>query len=215
MGNNELQWYTPDNVRIEDGVLLIEARTEQRNGRRTPPVASIPVTVSPFATVALKPAFDCWGQGIWPAFWLLPQANVYGTWAASGEIDIMEAVNLAPEPPHEVHGTIHYGGQWPDNLYTGYPHVVSGSATTAFHTYALEWDEREMRWYVDDVLWRQPEPVEQQRPVHFPHPSISLFLYFAEPCRRWQLAGSPNEDTVFPVTMAVDYVRVYSGAPPE
>ena len=60
-GNNELQWYTPDNVRIEDGVLLIEARTEQRNGRRTPPVASIPVTVSPFATVALKPAFDCLG----------------------------------------------------------------------------------------------------------------------------------------------------------
>ncbi len=50
------------------------------------------------------------GQGLWPAFWLLPQENAYGGWAASGEIDIMEAVNPGAVGGNTVHGTIHYGG---------------------------------------------------------------------------------------------------------
>ena len=214
-GNNELQWYTPDNVRIEDGVLLIEARTEQRNGKAytSGRINTRDRFAFRYGRIEARIRLPG-GQGIWPAFWLLPQANVYGTWAASGEIDIMEAVNLAPEPPHEVHGTIHYGGQWPDNLYTGYPHVVSGSATTAFHTYALEWDEREMRWYVDDVLYASQNQWSSKAGA-FPAPFDKSFYILLNLAVGGNWPGSPNEDTAFPVTMAVDYVRVYSGAPPE
>jgi beta-glucanase (GH16 family) len=51
------------------------------------------------------------GQGLWPAFWLLPQDDAYGGWAASGEIDVMEAVNLGKSGGNNVHGTIHFGAE--------------------------------------------------------------------------------------------------------
>jgi len=56
------------------------------------------------------------GQGIWPAVWMLPTDYVYGGWAASGEIDIMEAVNLSQGDQMKVHGTLHYGREWPGQV---------------------------------------------------------------------------------------------------
>ncbi len=102
------------------------------------------------------------GQGTWPAIWMLPTDNVYGTWAASGEIDIMEAVNLktrSDEPSANpaqlearVYGTLHYGQQWPSNVHSGQSHYIAGGHSPAddFHTYAIEWEQDEIRWYVDN-----------------------------------------------------------------
>ncbi|WP_391091685.1 family 16 glycosylhydrolase [Vibrio sp. NH-UV-68] len=102
------------------------------------------------------------GQGTWPAIWMLPTDWVYGGWAASGEIDIMEAVNLGTayqegdevKPENRVHGTLHYGKSWPNNVYSGEAYDFSDSKsgpTAKFHTYAIEWEKGEIRWYVDDV----------------------------------------------------------------
>ena len=88
------------------------------------------------------------GQGIWPAFWMLPTDWVYGGWAASGEIDIMELVG---HDPYTVHGTLHYGGPWPQNTYSGDHYTIAESFADDFHTFAVEWEEGEIRWYVDDV----------------------------------------------------------------
>ncbi len=75
---------------------------------------------------------------------MMPTNQDCGTWAASGGIDIMEAVNLggtAPgcaQPCHHLHGTLHFGGSWFNNTQT-----PSGTASLenidAFHTYAIEW----------------------------------------------------------------------------
>ena len=85
---------------------------------------------------------------------------------------------------------------------------------STFHTYALEWDEREMRWYVDDVLYASQNQWSSKAGA-FPAPFDKSFYILLNLAVGGNWPGSPNEDTVFPVTMAVDYVRVYSGAPPE
>lgn len=100
------------------------------------------------------------GQGSWPAFWMMPTDSEYGGWPRSGEIDIMEAVNLKVEDAegnveNSTHGTLHYGQEWPNNDSSGqaYQFPEGSSPADAFHTYAVEWQEGEIRWYVDDILF--------------------------------------------------------------
>ena len=83
---------------------------------------------------------------------MLPTDNsIYGTWAASGEIDIMELVGHEPEI---VHGTIHYGGAWPRHQSsTNQFSLPNGTFNDDFHVFALEWEERAIRWYVDGELY--------------------------------------------------------------
>ena len=100
------------------------------------------------------------GAGLWAAFWMLPAAGSnagcsgcggYGTWAASGEIDIMEAANDMPAAV----GTIHFAGQWPANAYytARYSQPAGASLADGYHVYALEWEAKQMRWYVDGALF--------------------------------------------------------------
>ena len=152
------------------------------------------------------------GQGLWPAFWLLPQDDVYGAWAASGEIDIMEAVNLGASGGNSVFGTIHYGGEWPDNVSAGTEYVVPTDASGEFHTYALEWDPTEMRWYVDDILYAMQNSWSTTTSP-FPAPFDQPFYILLNVAVGGDFPGNPNSSTEFPVTMEVDYVRVFSGEP--
>jgi beta-glucanase (GH16 family) len=153
-GNNELQYYLEDSARLENGLLVITAREEDVGGKRftSARINTRDRFAFRYGRVEARMRLPG-GQGLWPAFWLLPQDDVYGGWAASGEIDIMEAVNLGGAGGNNVHGTIHFGGAWPDNQFTGSSYLVSTDATAEFHTYALEWDPNELRWYVDDVLF--------------------------------------------------------------
>ena len=152
------------------------------------------------------------GQGLWPAFWLLPQDDVYGGWAASGEIDVMEAVNLGAAGGNTVFGTIHYGGEWPNNVFTGNEYIVPTDATAEFHTYTLEWDEAELRWFVDDVLYAM-QNAWSTTSAPFPAPFDQPFYILLNVAVGGNFPGPPNAETALPVTMEVDYVRVYSGEP--
>ncbi|EAR10818.1 glycoside hydrolase family 16 protein [Reinekea blandensis] len=100
------------------------------------------------------------GQGTWPAIWMLPTDWAYGGWAASGEIDIMEAVNLKADrvidgetvPENRVHGTLHYGATWPNNVYSGVEHDfgdININPADDFHVYTIEWEKGEIRWFID------------------------------------------------------------------
>ena len=86
------------------------------------------------------------GKGVWPAFWMLGDNITSVGWPACGEIDIMEHVNTGGA----VHGTIH----WQDNNgnYANYGGQTSTSITT-FHTYAIEWNASEIKWFVDGVQY--------------------------------------------------------------
>ncbi len=90
----------------------------------------------------------------------MPTDEVYGGWPRSGEIDIMEAVNLKAldadgNPESHIHGTLHYGQEWPNNDSSGKAYSLPDGANPAddFHTYAVEWQEGEIRWYMDDYLY--------------------------------------------------------------
>jgi len=218
-GNNELQYYLPDNAMIVNGVLEITARRET--------VGDFDYT-SARITTQDRFAFQYGriearikmpsGQGLWPAFWMLSQDSDYlcggdpCVWAAIGEIDIVEAVNLDGTGGNEIFGTIHYGGEFPANQSTETRYTPSVDITEDFHTYALEWDADEIRWYFDGQLYAMENSwfsLADDQP--YPAPFNQPFHVLLNVAVGGNFPGSPNGTTPFPATMEVDWVRVYSG----
>ena len=163
-GNQEKQCYTDsaDNSYIADGMLNIVALPADAG-------AALPYTSARMITrykadfkygrVEMRAKVPA-GQGSWPAFWMMPTDEEYGEWPRSGEIDIFEAVNLGVTDAEgnvesNVHGTLHYGKSWPDNSSSGQSYSLDNGANPAdgFHTYAIEWQEGEIRWYMDGYLY--------------------------------------------------------------
>lgn len=210
-GNNELQWYLPDSAALSKGLLIITARQEPSSGKNYTSARINTRDRFAFRYGRIESRIRLpGGQGLWPAFWLLPQQDTYGTWAASGEIDVMEAVNLGASGGNNVYGTLHYGAEFPNNVSAGEQYMVATDATTEFHDYALEWDETEMRWYVDGVLYAL-QNTWYTSAAAFPAPFDQPFYILFNVAVGGNFPGSPNGGTEFPVTMEVDYVRVYSG----
>ena len=166
-GNNEEQCYTDaaENAFVADGVLNIVARPAGEGAPK--PYTSARLNTRDKADFKYG-RFEMraklpFGQGSWPAFWMMPTDSEYGGWPRSGEIDIMEAVNLkadAPdqeEPENRIHGTLHYGSGADEagHKYTGKSYKKADGSNPAddFHTYAIEWQEGEIRWYMDGYLY--------------------------------------------------------------
>ena len=147
-GNGERQWYQADNAAIsDDGTLVITASEEAMGGM--PYTSSRMRSLNKFdfqyGRVELR-AKAAPGQGLWSAIWMMPSDSPYGTWAASGEIDIMEVVNAGTEN-QGVFLAAHHGFQWPLNQIVTAPAEVDDASD--WHTYALEWSGEYLRWFVD------------------------------------------------------------------
>lgn len=148
------------------------------------------------------------GQGMWPAFWMQGDATgSEGTaWPYRGELDIMENVG---RDPSTVHGSLHGPGYSGGSAITGSFTLPAGQRfSDDFHTFAVEWEPDEIRWYVDGTLYqtRTPADLPAGAPWVFDHP-FYLILNSAVG-GRWP--GSPDETTQFPQEMLIDYVRVYT-----
>ena len=213
-GNNELQYYTDrsNNAYVKDGLLHIQALEETFTG----PEGTREYTSARMRTMnqgdwkygrfevrAKLPT----GKGLWPAIWMMPTDNLYGTWAASGEIDIME---LLGHEPYMVHGTLHYGGEWPYNTHSGDYYLLKDGQVFPddFHTFALEWEPRVFRWYVDGELY-QTQTEWRTDGGNYPAPFDQRFYIILNVAVGGNWPGSPNARTQFPQAMQVDYVRVY------
>lgn len=162
-GNNEQQCYTDDpaNAYVADGMLNIVALPAAEGAEKPYTSARLNTRKKAdfkYGRIEMRAKLPQ-GQGSWPAFWMMPTDSVYGTWPKSGEIDIMEAVNLkvANEDGLEskIYGTLHYGKDWPDNAHTGkaFEFAQDMNPADTFHEYAVEWQEGEIRWYVDGYLY--------------------------------------------------------------
>lgn len=218
-GNNELQYYQAENAVVANGLLTITAKAESVGGLN---YTSARITTADriafrYGRIEARMRLPG-GQGLWPAFWLLSQNSPHGSWAATGEIDIMEATNLGVSGDNNVFGTIHYGGEFPANTFTGSRTTVATDATADFHDYAIEWDADEMRWYVDDELYATQnswwsDAAATSSAAAYPAPFNQAFHILLNAAVGGNLPGPPNGSTVFPVTMEVDWVRVYEGAP--
>lgn len=212
-GNHELESYTrrPENARIEGGKLVITAIKESFSG--TDGIAR------DYTSARLKTEgnFDQaygrfeariripYGQGMWPAFWMLGNNITSVGWPDCGEIDIME--NIGKEPA-TVHGTIH-GPGYSGAGGLGSPYSLTGGRfADDFHVYAVEWEPSAIRFYVDNVLYETRTPADLPPGTRwvYDHP----FFIILNLAIGGDWPGSPDAATVFPQTMLVDYVRVYT-----
>jgi len=210
-GNNELQYYTDDpaNVFVANGFLHIVAREQELNGLDYTSARIRTQGKQDFLYGRVEARIKLpTGQGIWPAFWMLPTDSPYGGWAAGGELDVVETINI----PTEVHGTAHFGGEWPDNTSNGGSLHPGFDVSNAFHRYAMEWTPDEIRWYFDDQLYHTltssqwwSENGEGNPRAPFDHP-FHLILNVAVG-GNWP--GAPDGTAEFPQEMLVDWVRVY------
>ncbi|HTS10394.1 MAG TPA: glycoside hydrolase family 16 protein [Candidatus Eisenbacteria bacterium] len=212
-GNDELEYYTvrPDNSFQRGGNLVIKAVQEKYSG---PDGVTRDYTSARLKTLGkFSHKFGRFearikipeGQGIWPAFWMMGDDIGKKGWPTCGEIDIME--NIGKEPSL-VHGTIHgpgySGGNGISALY-GLPN--DQHFADDFHVYAVEWEKKAIRFYVDDHVYatRTPNDLPKGAKWVYNHPFFILLNVAVG--GGWP--GNPDSTSVFPQTMLVDYVRVY------
>jgi beta-glucanase (GH16 family) len=215
-GNNEMEYYSdqPENAHVENGHLLItaikdgtdaEGKKHKFTSARLNTKGKFNWLYGRFEARIKMPT----GRGVWPAFWMMPEDSVYGGWASSGEMDIVEEVG---HEPNMAYGTIHYGGKWPRNTHTGDKFILpSGNLCDDWHVYALEWEKGELRWYIDGQLY-QTQTNWRTDAAPFPAPFDQKFFIILNFAVGGAWPGKPSPDTPFPQTMDVDYVRVYQPA---
>ena len=205
-GNQELQYYTdrPENVKVENGVLLITAREESFAG-----------SSYTSARLLTKDLFEQrygrfearmrlpWGKGIWPAFWMLGADIDENPWPGAGEIDIME---YRGQDPTILIGSVHGPGYSAGEAVSKEYDLVNDRFDTGFHIFGIEWGPNYINFYVDDVLYNQITPKDVPGEWVFNKP----FYILMNLAVGGTFVGSPNEETEFPQTLLIDYVRVYT-----
>ncbi|HLP05171.1 MAG TPA: family 16 glycosylhydrolase [Paludibacter sp.] len=210
-GNHQKEYCTnrPDNVRLENGNLVIEAKKEAYSGNdytsgriNTRNKASFT-----YGKVEARISLPV-GIGTWPAFWMLG----YGSWPLCGEIDILEHIGSQPTMvSHAVHTTERNGG----NGNNWYSRVYLPKLENEYHVYAIEWEQKanegddKISFYVDAVksatIWeRHLNSTAKDWPFN---KNFFIILNLAI----GGTMGGPVDDAMFdnPVLMKVDYVRVY------
>jgi beta-glucanase (GH16 family) len=212
-GNEELESYTNrlQNAHVQNGNLQIRAQREQYKGKdgvardytsaRLKTLGRFSQAYGRFEARMKIP----YGQGLWPAFWMMGDDIDKVDWPACGEIDIME--NIGKEPSI-VHGTIHgpgYSGG--DGIGASYTLPTGNRFADDFHIFAVEWEPNAIRFYADGHLYQTVSKADlpQGRRWVFDHP----FFLLINVAVGGSWPGSPDASTVFPQTMLVDYVRVY------
>jgi len=207
-GNGEAQYYTDNsnNSFIEDGKLIIKAIRQSYSGSDYTSARMVTKnkgdwTYGRIEVRAKLPA----GTGTWPAIWMMPTDSEYGGWPDSGEIDIMEHVGF---DPGAIHATAHNDTY---NWYDGIP--PSGGTLNIndfdenFHTYTLEWTEGSLRWFVDETLYYTYSNNSQGWST-WPYDHDFFMILNIAIGGTW--GGQQGiDDSIFPVQMEVEYVRVY------
>lgn len=206
-GNNELQYYTDrsENVEVQNGQLLITARQESFEGASY--TSARLLTKGKFERQYGR--FEArmrlpFGQGIWPAFWMLGADIDTNPWPEAGEIDIME---YRGQNPTIVVGSVHGPGYSGAEAVTWGYDLEDDRFDTGFHIFGIEWGPDFVNYYVDDVLYNQitPNDIPEGSEWVFDKP----FFILINLAVGGDFLGPPNAETVFPQTMLIDYVRVY------
>ncbi len=208
-GNDELQYFSPDNTSIENGMLVITAKYTETPIEGKHYTSSKIVTKTKFdfkyGRIEARIKLPQGDPGIWPAFWMMG-ANVGKApervpWAQCGEIDIME---MGGKTPERVGCSMHFGG-WPKNTYrTKSTRITPGE----FHIYRLDWSESEIRGYVDNRLYHTfPIDTDLKREA-FRHPFYLLLNLSIG--GKYAHSGDPvPENYQNGISLLVDWVRVY------
>ena len=213
--NSELQEYrdSEENAFVSDGNLVLKAiKTTTDSGKpyyTSGKVNSMNKADFLYGKVVVRAKVPE-GQGLWPAIWMMPQKEQrYGQWPKCGEIDIMEVLGNDTKTSYS---TIHYGE--PHAEQQGTITLDSGSFSSDYHIYSLEWEPGEMRFYTDDQLvltvndWFTATDGGSEKP--YPAPFDQPFQIQMNLAVGGTWPGNPDETTNFDnAEFLIDYVRVY------
>lgn len=209
-GNNELQYYTarPENSYLQDGKLFIIGKKEQYTG----PDGVRSYTSARITTEATN-SFQYgkitaliklpYGQGIWPAFWMLGTNISQVGWPKCGEIDIMEMIGGGDGRDNVVHGTLHWDN-FGHRFQGGSTKLSNGILADDFHEFTIDWNEEKIEWSLDGIKYYELSISPQEMSAFHNNFFIIINLAIGG---NWP--GNPSPETVFPQEMVVDYVRVY------
>jgi len=199
--NSELQYYTfkrLENSKVEHGNLMIIGRKEEYEGAKYTSARLITdgKFTCKYGKIVARIKLPS-GQGIWPAFWLLGQSIKELGSPKCGEIDILEHINNEKI----IHSTMH----WDNNGLFSSGGTVRCDVNL-FHTYSIEWNEKRIKWLLDgkkylegNIIHDQNNTDEFQKPFYI---ILNVAIGGSWP-------GNPDNTTLFPDTMKIDYVRVY------
>lgn len=206
-GNNELQYYTDDekNAYVDNGVLEIKALKERvsSNNYSSARLVSKDKGDWLYGKVVVRAQLPT-GRGTWPAIWMLPTDWEYGGWPTSGEIDIMEHVGY---DQNKVHGTVHTDAfNHLKGTQKGGSQIVP-KASTDFHEYSIEWSEDKIDFFIDGNQYYSFSNTNQGF-REWPFDKRFHLIMNIAVGGSWGGAQGVDE-SIFPQTMKVDYVRVY------
>ena len=196
--NNELQYYHPDQVSVVNGKLRITASNQ---GRGSQPYSSGLVRTweeHRYGRWEVRADLPT-GQGMWPAIWLLPRDLGAAPWPTGGEIDIMENVG---NDTFFVKGSYHYNWEPGSPITSNADYITGEDFAAGMHTYAVEWEPDQLRFYVDDNLYHTVD-----NPIQPREQPMSLIINLAV---GGDWPGSPNGSTQFPQTFDIEYARYWT-----
>jgi beta-glucanase (GH16 family) len=246
-GNGERQCYTgrKENIRVSGGLLRLIAREEKFTGPDLPPeIASMPnpKVTQPFTSGKIRTrGISSWqygkiefrakppkGQGTWPAVWMMPADDHYGTWPLSGEIDILEGVNLGANCPeckgkvgeNRMLSAVHFGDRAPKNKHVAQRVALPSQALPSddFHIWTFEWGAGLMRFYLDGTLywevkadqWTTASPKAKANPIA---PFDKPFYIMANLAIGGRLSEDNNDKGIVmgsvPAELVIDWIRIY------
>jgi beta-glucanase (GH16 family) len=201
-GNKELQYYTDQksNIYLENSCLIIQALAEDFEGFKytSGRIHTYGKFNFKYGYIEMKAKLP-YGQGMWPAFWMLGADYKEAGWPNCGEIDIMEYVG---KDPRTTYGALH-GYNFKDFVVK---HEEEEEFYKDFHVYGLRWKENEIRWYYDGKEFGKAK----KRDENWCFNKEFYFLLNLAVGGKWP--GSPNDQTIFPQKYVIDYIRVYDKA---
>jgi beta-glucanase (GH16 family) len=206
-GNNELEYYTSDleNSRVENGVLVIEVhnnRDDSLINYSSGKIISKHKGDWKYGYFEIRAKLPL-GRGTWPAIWMLPTEWKYGDWPKSGEIDIMEHVGY---DEGNVHGTVHTEA-FNHKKGTEKGKVYKVENPDQFHIYAINWTPDKIEFFVDGNLYNTFLN-NGKGSAYWPYDQEYHLLLNVAVGGDW--GGREGvDDTIWPVRMEIDYVRVY------
>ena len=205
-GNNESQYYTANaaNARIENGHLVIEARKENKGSKmytsaRMHTQGKASWTYGRFEIRAKLPK----ALGTWPAIWMLGENFGKVAWPECGEIDIMEEVGKEA-------GVINWSAHskklnWILGTQKTFKLYIPG-VTDDYHLYTLDWTKDFLKFYVDGTLYYT---VMNEGKGKDYYPFVTPQFLLLNLAIGGNMGGNKIDDKIFPVSMIVDYVRIY------
>ncbi len=203
--HNELQAYTNEsrNVYLKDGFLYLQA-IKEKYGQKNYSSGRI---FTRYTASWMYGRFEArmkmpTGQGMWPAFWMLP---VWLDWPKYGEIDVMEYLG---HQPYTQYGTCHYANDYFKFNSKGGIFTSPTMLNSTFNLYAVEWAEDEVKFYVNDKMFFAFNKNQRKAGELWPFKGIPYYMILNLAVGGgWP--GPPDNTTVFPQQFVIDYVRVY------